>query len=194
MYFGTASLGRSDILDGESIRTNYFLFGPVLVPLDSAYWGRRTSFPVRRPARSVVLAYVQWSVLPIVLVVTGIVTHSQVAAAAVVLAWVVLWLLGGRTFGDEARKRRTLATFVGHAAPPEILHRGELEIALRDLEHVWHVHGKTLLDWRSLYPAEVPERALPLYYALCRYEASLGGENVMKNRARLAWDRIGRLR
>ena len=190
MLFGTWPLGRCEILDGESVRTRFLFFGPFIVPLESFYVGRE-SFQVQRPMRSVVLAYLRWVVSPIAFLVTvGVGQGVTPALGVVVAAWLALVFFTGRTFGDKARQRRALASIVGHGAPPEILRRGALELFLIDLERAWTLHGRTLLSWRDLYPKEVADRSLELYYALCRYDAALTGDPVMTNRARLAWERV----
>jgi hypothetical protein len=100
----------------------------------------------------------------------------------------LVWL--GLVLDDNARKRRVLARVAGRDAPPERLVRAALESAMDDLESAWNIHGRTLLTWRYLYPAEVADRSLELYWALCRYDAALTGDPVMTHRARVAWERV----
>ena len=129
---GTMPLGRCEILDGQGVRTQFVFLGPLLVPCDSVYGSYKAAFPVHRPMKSVLYAYARWVVAPLAFGVACIASDGLgPVAIAVGIAWLALVFVAGRTFGEEARQRRLLASLVGHGAPPEILFRGTLQLLSR---------------------------------------------------------------
>jgi hypothetical protein len=213
---GSLPLGRCEILEGEGVMTNFFFVGPFLLPLDTVYsiglWRGRRGFAVKRHAKSVALAYFRWFVAPLALLITFIAGAGNskgspqlsdgvtLTLVLMLMAWLALIFVVGRTRGRDARQRRMLSAFAGHGAPPELLFSGTLGLVAENLNRAWVEHGaaeesyradaKSAVSWKDLYPKDVPSSSLPLYYALCRYEAALADEPVLANRARLAWDRI----
>ena len=213
---GKLPIGRCEMLDGEGVVTHFVFLGPLLVPLDSVYaldvWRARRAFQVRRNTKSIALAYLRWMVAPLVLMITFIAFAgnqegppelgfaAKVTLGVMGASWLALVSLAGRSYGASARQRRVLASFVGHAAPPELVFDGLSSMVIDDLEPTWsalagreqsyRADGVASASWRDLYPKDVPTEALPLYYTLCRYEAARSGEHVMANRARLAWARV----
>jgi hypothetical protein len=217
---GKIRMGRCETLDGESVFTKFLLLGPVFVPLDSFYafgfWGRHGGFPIKRCAKSIAFAYLRWFVAPVVLFIgffsamgpeatsPHLTNASGVVLTILLAAWLASVLLSGRTWGREARERRILALSVGHGAPPERLFSGTLRLVLEDLERLWEVSSagdasyrsdaRASRSWKDVYPNELSERLLPIYYALCRYQAASVDDveeaEVMTTRARFVWERI----
>lgn len=208
---GRLSMGRCEALNGEGVTTHFFFIGPFFVPLDTVYsvghWRSARAFQVKRHAKSIALAYLRWCIAPLVMFIAFIAAGPPELSAAGKLTltlmgtvWLGLVFLTGRTWGRAARQRRALAALVGHGAPPELLFSGTLGLVLEDLDGAWaklaakeesyRSEGKATLSWRDLFPKDVSPRTLPLYYTLCRYDAALSDEQVMRNRARLAWRRI----
>jgi hypothetical protein len=199
-------------LDGESVKARFMLLGPFMVPLETFYVARRLVLPVRWYIPSVLLAYVRWVVAPLALLIAFIASvrddasgpHLQGAGAWTVasfsVAWLILVFLTGRTTGQAARQRRTLAHVTGHCAPPELLTEGIAREQLEQIEQLWPaavMGGEPFRDgspsqvpWREMFPKDVPERALSHYYTLCRYESAVTGEEIPTNRAHLTWQRI----
>jgi hypothetical protein len=164
--------------------------------------------------KSIALAYLRWLVAPLVLAITFIAACSdepgpphlsetaKLTLAIMVCVWLAFVFLAGRTWGRAARQRHLLSACIGHGAPPELLFAGTLSLVIEDLERTWEKlaaneeshrsdRGATP-SWKAVYPQDVSKRTLPIYYALCRYEAALSGDEVMTNRARLSWDRMER--
>jgi hypothetical protein len=211
---GRLALGRCDRLDGEGVVTEFLLFGPFLWPMGGAYvvgaGPRARRFPVERQLRSIVIAYLRWVVVPLVTLCTYCGLDARADSSMRVTAtmsgfgalWMALLFVAGRTRGRGARQRRMLGDFVGHKAPPEVLFSGTQRLVVDALDSLWTAMATRedsyralavpVPPWRECYPKDVPATLLPLYYALCRYEAALSGETVPANRARLAWDRIER--
>jgi hypothetical protein len=198
---GRLTMGRCEGLDGEGVTTHFFFIGPFFVPLDTVYtvghWRSARAFQVKRHAKSIALAYLRWCVAPLVMCIAFIAAEppqlsdgGKLTLALMATAWLGLVFLTGRAWGRTARQRRVLSASVGHAAPPELLFSGTLGLVMEDLDRVWSKLAAEEESWRDLFPKDVSLRTLPLYYTLCRYEAALADEQVMRNRARLAWSRI----
>jgi hypothetical protein len=211
MHFsaGQIPMGRCEGLDGEFVFTRFFFLGPFLVPLETIYMlglsPDAPRFHVKRHGTSIALAYLRWVVAPITLLIVFIafagnaegppaLQGSAVATlAAVVAIWLALVFLTARTWGRAARERRVLASCVGVAVRPEILFDGTLSLVIDHLERAWKelsVGEGGGQAWRELYPKDVVPVHLPLYYALCRYDAALTGDPISRNRSRLAFARI----
>ncbi len=214
---GRAPLGACEKLDGEAVTTVFVFVGPILMPVDTLYALRwrgttPTGFQVRHHPKSVALAYLRWFVAPLAMMIAFIASivdqhgpavlsaKAQLILAIMAVVWMALIFASGRTTGVKARQRRVMAMHLGHAAPPELLFDGSLRLALEELDKTWdgaigrdpsyRTDGGEALAWRDLYPKDVPERLLPLYYTACRYEAVLVNRQVLLNRANLAWRRI----
>jgi hypothetical protein len=220
MPFGASPLlfGSTSIWRGERIATAVLWIGPVFVPLESFYQtdglqGRLRGMPIRRSASSVLLAYARWLVAPVLVFIVFLsfvinqpagppnLQPSQFATLGLLgMGWLLLVFGTGRTFGAESKKRGVLYATVGHAAPPELLHTGQLKVGLEAIHVKWRQLGAGALlpreepvhdpDWQTTFPKDVATAALPLYYALCRYQAALDHDQMMRNRAQLAWTRL----
>src|SRR5262249_31661817 len=155
---------------------------------------------VRWHIPSVILAYARWVVAPLALLVAFVASVRDDASgphlrgagawtvASLAVAWLILVFLTGRSTGRNARQRRALAEHAGHCAPPELLTESIAREHLERIEHLWPAAmtgrdpfrdgSPSLVPWREMFPKDVPERALSLYYALCRYEAAVTGEVI----------------
>jgi hypothetical protein len=219
---GEIPLGSCERLGDERVVTRFAFLSFVFVPLDSLYvigpWRGHRGFQVRKSGKSIALAYARF-LTPIVPFFTYVafaanaegaptLSAGQITTLALMgLGWLALFFVAGRTFGRAARQRRALAHHAGIAAPPEILFDGTLGLVLEDLERAWKSAASkedayraepyrstvaAVPAWRDLFPKDVAPSTLSLYYALCRYAAALSGEEVLTNRARIAWERIER--
>jgi hypothetical protein len=213
---GHALCGRWSSVDGEGVRTKFFvLFVPIL-PIEAFYVVGGPLRPTRTlPARwskpSIFLAYLRWALAPIAVFATILASaidsagphpfggHHLVAMAGVVAAWAGLVFLTGRAHGRAAAQRRLMKRYLGHAAAPELLADEAIKSELGRLEEIWkaasskespYIEGDAKRPWREAYPKEIRNSLVALYYALCRYDAALSRDEIRQNRARLAWDRI----
>jgi hypothetical protein len=215
--FGHALCGRWASVDGEGVCTKFFILGVPIFPVDALYVvgnpvRPKRTLPARWSKRSIVLAYLRWVIGPIVVVATWLATavdagvgpqpiggQHPVAMLGVVAGWLALVFLSGRTHGRQVAQRRLMKRYLGHAAPPELLTEAAARAELERLEQMWtalaakdspYREGEASQPWRDAFPKDVRNSVIPLFYALCRYDAAISGDEIRENRARLAWERI----
>jgi hypothetical protein len=211
---GRGLAGRWASVDGEAVRTRFFGLVVPLVPIETLYvigsfQKPKRTLAARTSAASIAMAYLRWIVAPIVVALalfgsffdayTGFGRQHAVAIAGVFAGWAALAFLTGRDHGRRVAQRRLMKRYLGHAAAPEMLTVDSAKAELARLEEIWnaatakdspYLEGDKARPWREVYPKEVRNSLVALYYALSRYDAAVTGETVRTDRARLAWERL----